>query len=135
MGVCGTASDPSGVAQVAVECRQQSSGKYWNGSSFSSSSLVFAAAPGTASWDYAFARPADGTYTVYVRATDSLGNTTTTANLTTATFTIDTVAPAAPVIIDGPTNPSTDTSPEFDRHRHRAIRTSPSPAPWTRRRS
>src|SRR5271167_1595608 len=77
--------------------------------------------PGTTTpWSYALARPADGTYTLYVRATDTLGNTTSSANLTTATFTIDTVAPAAPVIVGGgPTYPDNDnnttdlTSPEF----------------------
>jgi hypothetical protein len=120
VGICGTASDPSGVAKVAVGVLQQSSGKYWNGSSFSSGSLVFAAASGTTSWDYPFARPADGTYSVYVQATDSLGNTTatvattTTPGLTVAIFTIDTLPPAAPVIVEGPTNPSTDASPEFE---------------------
>jgi adhesin/invasin len=31
-----------------------------------------------------------------------------------ATFTIDTLPPPAPVIVEGPTNPSTDTSPEFE---------------------
>ena len=41
VGICGTASDPSGVSSVVVGMLQWSSGKYWNGSSFSSSSLVF----------------------------------------------------------------------------------------------
>jgi hypothetical protein len=121
VGVCGTASDPVGVTSVRVAVLQQSSGKYWNGSSFSSSSQVFDAAaitPGTTTpWSYALARPADGNYTLYVEATDSLGNATSTANLTTASFTIDTVAPAAPVIVGGgPTydiNPKDLASPEF----------------------
>jgi len=112
-GICGTASDSSGVAQVGVGILQKSTGKYWNGSSFSSSSLVFTTATGTTSWDYPFAEPADGVYKLYVEATDSLGNTTASADQTTASFTTDTVAPAAPVIVDGPTNPSTVTSPLF----------------------
>ena len=112
-GICGTASDSSGVAQVGVGILQKSTGKYWNGSSFSSSSLVFTTATGTTSWDYPFAEPADGVYKLYVEATDSLGNTTASADQTTASFTTDTVVPAAPVIVDGPTNPSTVTSPLF----------------------
>ncbi|MGO9855019.1 MAG: beta strand repeat-containing protein [Acidimicrobiales bacterium] len=116
VGVCGTASDPVGVASVGVAVLQQSSGKYWNGSSFSSSSQMFNTATGTSSWDYPLARPADGTYTLYVRAADTLGNTTSSANLTTASFTIDTMAPAAPVLVGGgPSydNPNDLTSPEF----------------------
>ena len=91
----------SGSTSVGVAVLQQSSGKYWNGSSFSSSSQMFNTATGTSSWDYPLARPADGTYTLYVRATDTLGNTTSSANLTTASFTIDTMAPAAPVLVGG----------------------------------
>ena len=93
VGICGRASDSVGVTSVGVAILQQSTDRYWNGSSFSSSSQVFNTARGTTTWDYAFARPADGTYTVYVRATDTLGNTTSTANLTTATFLIDTTPP------------------------------------------
>jgi len=121
VGVCGTASDPVGVTSVGVAALQQSSGKYWNGSSFSSSSRAFNAAAITPSattpWSYALARPADGIYTLYVEATDSLGNTTSTANLTTTQFTIATVAPPAPVIVGGgpsyDINPNDLTSPEF----------------------
>ncbi len=112
-GICGTATDPSGVSTVAVGIYQKSSKKYWNGSTFSSSSLVFNAAGGTTAWHYAFAPPQDGGYTVYVRATDGLGNTTTTAHLATVSFTYDTVPPPAPVIVSGPSNPSTEISPEF----------------------
>ncbi len=111
VGACGTASDPVGVANVGVAVLQQSSGKYWNGSSFSSSSQVFNTATGTSIWDYPLARPADGTYTLYVRATDTLGNTTSSSGFTTATFTIDTVAPAAPVIS---IEESTSTETEFE---------------------
>jgi hypothetical protein len=112
-GICGTAKDPSGVSSVAVGIYQQSSKKYWNGSSFSSSSLVFSTASGTTAWHYAFTPPADGGYTVYVRATDGLRNTTATAKLTTVAFTFATVPPPAPVITARPADPSTDTSPEF----------------------
>jgi len=112
-GVCGTASDPSGVASVAAAVVQQSSGKYWTGSAFSSSTRVFHAATGTTAWHYGLVRPPDGTYTVYAEATDTLGNTTPTNHLVAATFMIDTVAPPAPLIVDGPSNPSKDKNPEF----------------------
>lgn len=112
-GICGRAADPSGVSTVAVGIYQRSSQKYWNGSSFSASSLGFSTAAGTTSWHYRFTPPQDGGYTVYVRATDGLGNTSSTASQATATFSYDTVPPAAPVITSGPSDPSTDTSPQF----------------------
>lgn len=91
-GICGTASDPSGVSSVAVGIYQASSKKYWNGSSFSSSSLVFVTATGTTAWHYKFTPPQAGGYTVYVRATDSLGNTTPAGKLVSVTFTYITAA-------------------------------------------
>jgi hypothetical protein len=91
-GICGTAADPSGVSGVAVGIYQASSKKYWNGSSFSSSSLVFVTASGTTSWHYQFTPPQAGGYTVYVRATDSLGNTTPAGKLTSVGFTYITAA-------------------------------------------
>jgi hypothetical protein len=86
-GICGAAADPSGVASVAVGIYQQSSGKYWDGSSFSAPSLVFSAASGTTAWRYGFTPPLDGGYAVYVRAADGLGNSTSTAGLAAAGFT------------------------------------------------
>jgi len=89
-GICGTASDPSGVSRVAVGIYQTSSKKYWNGSSFSSSSLVLITASGTTAWHYGFTPPLAGGYTVYVGATDNLGNTTSNGKLVTAGFTYST---------------------------------------------
>jgi len=112
--VTGTATDSSGVASVAVGVLQQATGKYWNGSSaFSSSTLVLAPASGTTSWSYPLVRPTDGAYTIDVRATDALGNATAASNLVVGSFTIDTVRPAAPFIVGGPGNVSTDINPEF----------------------
>jgi len=85
-GICGTASDPSGVASIAVGMLQWSSGEYWNGSSFSSRSMVFNTASGTTSWHYPLGLPPGGIYTVFVKATDSLGNATSGGNLIEATF-------------------------------------------------
>jgi hypothetical protein len=116
VGICGTASDtPAGVQSVAVALRQLSSGKYWNGTAFSSNSILFNPTTGTpTTWKYAKSLPPDGQYTVSVRATDNFGNTTANGDLKTATFTIDTVAPATPVITDKPSNPSKDKTPEFE---------------------
>ena len=64
------------------------------GSTFSSTSQNWIAASGTTSWSYPLAAstfPADDTYTLSVRATDKLGNTTTT----TTTFSIDRTRPSA----------------------------------------
>ena len=58
-------------------------------------------------------KPSDSTYTVFVRATDTLLNTTTNPNLVSAEFQIQTIPPPAPTIIGPPSNPSTNLSPEF----------------------
>jgi hypothetical protein len=113
-GICGTASDPSGVASVAVAVRQEATGKYWTGTAFSSTAQVFNTATGTTAWHYGLVRPADGTYTVLVRATDTFGNTTVSSAYVSATFTVDTVAPAAPGFAERPSNPTRDVSPEFE---------------------
>jgi large repetitive protein len=52
----------------------------------------------------------EGSHTFAVRATDPLGNTGPEASYT---WTIDTLAPAAPVITDKPSNLSKNTSPSF----------------------
>ncbi|HET9330428.1 MAG TPA: hypothetical protein VFO23_07885 [Steroidobacteraceae bacterium] len=112
-GVCGTASDPSGVASVQFSVLQASSGKYWNGSSFASSSEVFNNASGTATWGYALARPTDGSYTLHVRATDGVGNTTPSGTPASVTFGVDIVAPPAPSIASGPDNLTNATTATF----------------------
>ena len=113
-GVCGTASDSSGVASVRVSVLQQSTGRYWNGASFSASSEVFGVAGGTASWRYPLALPApDGSYTIHVRATDTLGNTTAAGSQLSATFVIDTQPPPAPQITQAPPSLTESTSASF----------------------
>lgn len=113
-GVCGTASDSSGVASVRVSILQQSTGRYWNGASFSASSEVFNAAGGTTSWRYPLALPApDGSYTIHVRATDSLGNTTVAGSQLSATFVIDTQPPPVPQITQAPPSVTESTSASF----------------------
>jgi len=100
VGICGAATDPSGVASVSVSVLQASSGLYWNGTSFAAAAETFAAATlgspnGTSTgWSYPFALPADGSYTVHVQASDTLGNQQSGAGYAdTATFTIDTTGP------------------------------------------
>jgi len=113
-GVCGGASDQSGIASVKVSILQQNTGKYWNGASFSSTSEVFNTASGTTSWRYPLAVPSpDGSYTVHVRATDTPGNTTSSASQVSATFTIDTTPPPPPTITSGPGATTTSTSATF----------------------
>ena len=50
---------------------------------------------------------------MFVRATDTLNNTTTNPNLVSAEFQIQTIPPPAPTIVGPPSNPSTNLSPEF----------------------
>ncbi len=102
-GICGSASDATGVATVSVSVRQQSSGLYWNGSAFAAASEQFLIASGTTAWRLPLSVPApDGSYVVHVRATDALGNATTAAAQTSASFAIDTQAPPTPQITAQP---------------------------------
>jgi len=109
-GICGSADNLPALRGVDVGIYQQSSHRYWNGSSFSSSLPVFNAVTGTTKWNYAFTPPQDGDYTVFARAFYTLGHSDT---LAIADFTYENVPPPAPLITSGPTNPSTNTSPEF----------------------
>ena len=96
-GLCGTYGDGavgSGVDTVEVSIRRDSTGLYWNGASFSAGSETWAnAALASGDWSRAFPAsnfPADGAYTVRVRATDEAGNAQTP---TSRTFTFDGTAP------------------------------------------
>ena len=54
--IAGTASDDiSGVQKVEVSIQQVSTGKYWNGSGFTSATEFFLTASGTTTWSQAFA--------------------------------------------------------------------------------
>lgn len=113
-GICGTATDASGVSEVTVAILQQSSGNYWSGSGFSSASAVFNAATGTGTWRYGLVTPPDGAYSVAVRAKDALGNTTAPGDQLNVAFVIDTVAPAQPVLTNVPENPTDKTNAQFN---------------------
>lgn len=98
-GICGTASDPSGVASVQFSLRKgTTNGNYWNGTSFGSSTEQYVTAVGTTSWASPIAATAltDGqTYTLHVKATDGASPANTTSPVLSQTFVYDTTAPAA----------------------------------------
>ena len=96
IGFCGTYSDAtSGVQKVEISIRQ-GAGNYWNGTSFGSGSEVFQTASlAGGSWSYAFPAssfPADGSYTIRVKATDNATNAETPAS---RSFTYDATNPSA----------------------------------------
>ena len=103
--VCGTSADGgSGPASVTWSMRRNSTGLYWDGSSFSSASPVFATATGAASWSASFAFasfPADGAYTLTARAKDQVGNEESGS---TSTFVVDTAAPTSTATLSGTVN-------------------------------
>ena len=113
-GFCGTYSDStSGVQAVDISIQRVSTGLYWNGSAFSSGSEDFQAASFSGgNWSYAFPAssfPADGSYTVHIRAHDNAGNTETGPS---RSFTIDNVAPNT-TVDSGPSNPSASADASF----------------------
>ena len=91
--ICGTASDAvSGVSKVEISVQRATTGLYLSGTSFSAANQNWITATGTTSWSYSLAATtlsADGTYTLFVRGTDPLGNTTTTSTV----FVIDKTKP------------------------------------------
>jgi hypothetical protein len=111
-GLCGTASDVTGVASVSVAIQQLATGLFWDGSSFDRRSETFVAATGTTRWSLALARPPAGAYTVRVRATDNVGNGNTTPSGPATTFTVEPSVPAAPSIT-APAPAGTEMSPSW----------------------
>ncbi len=92
----GTASDAGGAGldKVELSIKRVSDDQYWNGTAFADGTENWRLATGTASWSLAFAAgnfPADGDYTVRVRATDLATNVQGTP--ASQTFTIDNAAP------------------------------------------
>jgi hypothetical protein len=87
-GICGTASDATGVSSVSVAV-QQGNGSYWNGSSFASTGPFYNLAAGTTTWSLPLSLPPDGTYTVSVQAADPVGNASKPVSLS---FQVDSIA-------------------------------------------
>ena len=118
-GICGSATDPSGVAGGAVSILRAATGKYWDGTGFNSSSEIFNAATPTSqsgttfSGGYPLALPPDGSYTVHVRAQDNLGNTTPAGSQVVINFTVDTTPPSAPAITSNPASVTPSSTASF----------------------
>jgi hypothetical protein len=119
-GICGSATDPSEIAAVAVSIRQNTTGKYWSATGFTSSSEMYRlaalsqAAATTTTWFYPMELPApDGSYSVHVVAIDKAGNITPLTSPVTSVFTIKTTSPPAPVITSAPPDPSTSNAAQF----------------------
>ena len=92
--VTGTASSNSGagttIASISVAIENTKTGKWWNGTSFSSGGQTFVTASGTMTWSLALAvssLASGDTYSVVAEATDSLKNVGTSS---TVTFTYST---------------------------------------------
>jgi hypothetical protein len=118
--ICGTADDPlknaskSGLNKVEVSIKQQSSGKYWDGSAFTSPTEMFVLAAGTDNWSYDFGTPPEGQYTIHSKATDNAGNAETSFGTTTFNevgFQIDTTKPDVTIDQASGQNDPTDASP------------------------
>jgi Bacterial Ig-like domain len=118
VAICGSATDSGGVASVTISI-QRDGGKWWGGSAFDQSSESFRTAaldrPGhdSTSWGFSLPRPADGSYTLHVRATDETGNKTSAAAQTVAHFTLDTTPPPVPTISSRPQSSTTSKSASF----------------------
>lgn len=110
---CGTAADTaSGVTEVRVAVLRTSTGRYWNGTDFTSGSPQYLPATGTTSWRLPVTFASDGQYQTLVRATDGAGNQTSGSGVRT-TFTYDTSVPIAPVITDEPDDFTESTDATF----------------------
>jgi len=98
-GICGSASDPSGVAAVRVSVQREGGG-YWTGTGFDGFSeyfqdatLLLPSATST-SWSLPLPLPLDGRYIVHVTARDTVGNDSAPTPTSTSAFSIDTQGPA-----------------------------------------
>ncbi|HEX6131802.1 MAG TPA: Ig-like domain-containing protein, partial [Actinomycetota bacterium] len=110
----GTASDAGGAAldKVEVSLQRVTGGLYWDGGAFASGTQEWHEATGDVSWSFGFDAadfPADGDYTISVRATDTAGNVETPSS---RTFTVDTVAPET-TIDSAPPAASGSTDADF----------------------
>ena len=97
---------------------QRNGSSWWGGGAFDQPSESFRTALTSSErdstrWSYALHLPADGVYTIHVRATDGAGNTTSPSGQASAQFTIDTTPPPAPAITSKPDATTTARSATF----------------------
>ena len=97
---------------MRISILQVSTGKYWNGTSFTPLTETMLTPTGTTSWSYASPAGAtftDGSYTLRVLATDTLGS----ASSTLSTFSYDKTAPPKPTINTFPPADTNSSSATF----------------------
>lgn len=109
-GICGSASDPNGVALVRASILQVSTGRFWNGSAFVAFGPVLVNTIGTTTWRLPVPVPSGGLYLLVVVATDNLGNTSRGEQVVGRLFQVDTTAPPVPVITKAPPSSTTATT-------------------------
>jgi hypothetical protein len=110
-GICGmTSANDATVASVTVAIYEASTGRYWNGSSFTERFPQYNLATGTSTWNYPFSPSANTIYTVYAQATNRFG----TSRPEVVSFRYDTVPPREPVVISHPPSTTTSTSASFE---------------------
>jgi large repetitive protein len=118
VAICGSAKDANGIGGVTISI-QRDGGQWWGGSAFDQGSESFRTAalesPGRSStrWSYSLPLPADGSYTIHVRASDQAGNKTSPAAQAIAHFTVDTTPPPVPTITAHPQSSTTSRSASF----------------------
>jgi hypothetical protein len=110
----GTASDTGGAGldRVEISIRRDSTGLYWDGSGFNDGSENWRTAAGAASWSLSFAFsnfPADGGYTLRLRAVDTAGNVESPSS---RGFTVDSTPPNTSITAQ-PSDPTNSTDPSF----------------------
>jgi hypothetical protein len=116
--LCGIASDAHGVKSVLLSI-QRTGGNWWGGGAFDRSSETFGPVDVSGSgrdsvrWSYSLRLPADGTYTLHVRAIDEAGNTAPSSAQAVSHFTIDTAPPPVPSITGKPEATTTARSTAF----------------------
>jgi hypothetical protein len=119
-GLCGTARDSAGVTGVVLSI-EDDTGRWWSGSAFDQNAESFHAAHLTAKgkssdWSYELPEPADGRYTIHVRAADAAGNETAPSAQLASSLELDTTPPPAPAIVLGPERTTTAKSASFSFH-------------------
>lgn len=116
--ICGSTRDSGGVNAVTISI-QRDGGKWWGGSAFDKTAETFVNTSvdqrgrSSARWSYSLPLPADGPYTVHVRASDEAGNQTSPASQAVTRFSLDTTPPPAPTITAQPAASTTSREASF----------------------